>query len=306
MRYTFIVNPNSRSGKGGMIWEMIEPELIKQQVDYECHRTAYPGHAVKLVREITSDGMEHRLVVLGGDGTVNEVVNGISDMSRIILGYIPTGSSNDFARGLGLPKDPLAALSVILNPGHIRSMDVGVLRRAGKDRRFAVSAGIGFDAAICHQAAVTKLKLLLNRLKLGKLTYVVIALNRLFYDRPVKAEVILDDKPAGTFRKVYFVAMMNNPYEGGGFYFCPKAKNDDRKLDVIIISGLPKLAVFLLLPTAYKGWHVHFPGIYLMQGRKVCIRAKRPLAVHTDGEPIYLRREVTAELLEEQIRVMTV
>lgn len=306
MKYIFIVNSNSRSGMGGMVWEVVEPELIKKQVDYEYHRTAYPGHATKLVRRITSDGMEHRLVVVGGDGTVNEVVNGILDLNKIVLGYIPMGSSNDFARGLGIPKDSMMALSVILNPGHIRRMDIGILRRAGKERRFVVSAGIGFDAAICHQAAVSKLKLLLNRLKLGKLTYVIIALNRLLHDKPVRAEVKLDENPVRSYRKVYFVAVMNQPYEGGGFYFCPKAVIDDQKLDVIIIAGLPKLALFLLLPTAYKGWHVHIPGITVAQCRKVSIKTERAQAVHTDGEPVYLRREVSAELLKEQIQVMTV
>ena len=306
MRYTFIVNPNSRSGMGGMIWEVIEPELIKKQIEYECYRTTYPGHATKLVRQITSDGCEHTLVVLGGDGTVNEVINGIENVEKVILGYIPTGSSNDFARGLGLPKDPDKALEVVLHPGQIKKMDVGLLTRAGKERRFAVSTGIGFDAEICHQAAVSGLKVLLNRLKLGKLTYVGIALNRLFHDKPVEAEIILDEGEPKKYKKVYFAAAMNHPYEGGGFYFCPKARSDDGMLDVIVISNLPKLVVLLLLPTAYKGWHVHFPGISVMRCHKVCIRTKRALAVHTDGEPVFLRKEIKAELLKEKIRVLTV
>lgn len=305
MKYTFIVNPNSRSGMGGMIWEVIEPELIKRHVDYECFRTTHPGHAVKLVREITSDHQEHTLAVLGGDGTVNEVINGICDIGKVTLGYIPTGSSNDFARGMKLPQDPVKALEVILNPGEIKKMDVGLLTRAGKERRFAVSTGIGFDAAICHQAAVSKLKVLLNRLKLGKLTYVGIALNRLFHDKPVTAEVRLDNGETKQYQKVYFAAAMNNPYEGGGFYFCPDAENDDGQLDVIIISNLPKLAVLLLLPTAYKGWHVHFPGISVLRCRQVSVRTERALAVHTDGEPLFLRKEIKAELLKEQISVIS-
>lgn len=306
MKFTFIVNPNSRSGMGDMIWEVIEPELLKRQVEYESFLTTYPRHATKLVRQITSDGNEHNLVVLGGDGTINEVINGIADVSKVILGYIPTGSSNDFARSLKLPKEPLEALNIVLNPGQIKKMDVGLLTRAGKERKFAVSTGIGFDAAICHQAAVSKLKVLLNRLNLGKLTYVGIALNRLFHDKPVNAEVLLDDGDKKVYQNVYFAAVMNHPYEGGGFYFCPDARCDDGFLDVIVISNLPKIVVLLLLPTAYKGWHVHFPGISVMKCKKVCIKTDRALAIHTDGEPIFLRNEITADLLSKQIRVMTV
>ena len=303
MKYTFIVNPNSRSGKGAVIWDVIQPELKKRGIDYEAFMTEFPGHGSRIVSDITRDGEEHYIVALGGDGTVNEVVNGIQYLDKTVLGYIPTGSSNDFARGMHLPQDHMQALDVILNSKNIQKMDVGLVTRAGRERRFAVSTGLGFDAAICHQVAVSKLKVFLNKIKLGKLSYVFVALNRLFHDKPVRAEVYLDDEPVRKFDKMYFAAVMNHPYEGGGFYFCPEAVTDDGKLDVLVISGIPKLIVLLLLPTAYKGWHVHFPGITVLQGRKVRIHTNKSLAVHTDGEPLYLRREITAELLPEQLRV---
>ena len=303
MKYTFIVNPNSRSGKGAMIWDEIQPELKKRNVDYEFFMTEYTGHASAIVRELTKDGQEHYLIALGGDGTVNEVVNGIMYLDRCVLGYIPTGSSNDFARGMHLPQDYMQALDVILSSSNIRKMDVGLVTRAGRERRFAVSTGIGFDAAICHQVAVSKLKVFLNKIKLGKLSYVFVALNRLFHDQPVQAEVYLDEEPVRKFNKMYFAAVMNHPYEGGGFYFCPKADVQDGSLDVIVVSGIPKLIVLLLLPTAYKGLHVHFPGVTVLQGKKVRIKTSRSLAVHTDGEPLFLRREITAKLLPEQLSV---
>lgn len=305
MKYTFIINPNSRSGKGGMVWEFIQPELLKRGVDYEYYCTTHTGHATQLAENITSDGEEHNLIVLGGDGTVNEVINGIKDISKVILGYIPTGSGNDFARGMKITKDPIKALEVILHPKEIKKVDIGVLSRAGKKRRFAISAGIGFDAAICHQVAISKYKYILNKLKLGKFSYVFVALNRLFHDKTVNAEVFLDNQSVQTFKKVYFVAFMNQPFEGGGFKFCPKAKADDGKLDVIVISNLPKLIVLMLLPTAFKGWHVLFPGVTVMQGEKVSVIMDQALAIHTDGEPSYLRKSISAELLPAQLRVFT-
>lgn len=305
MKYTFIVNPHARSGMGDVIWKELEPELKKRQVEYECHQTCYATHATKLVAKITEDGNVHTLVALGGDGTVNEVINGIHDLEKVTFGYIPTGSGNDFAKGLKLPIVPLDALKLILNPVKIQKVDVGILTRAGKKRRFAISVGIGFDAAICHQSAVSKLKLRLNRLGLGRLTYVLISLNRLFHDTPVNAMVTLDDHEPRLFRKVYFVTAMNTPYEGGGFKFCPNAQFQDGMLDVIVLAGLPKLIALILLPTAYKGWHVHVPGVSIFGCKKVKVETIRPLALHTDGEPLFLRKEITAELYKSQLRVIT-
>ncbi len=305
MKYTFIINPNSRSGKGGMVWELIHPELLKRGVAYDFYHTNHMGHATQIAEQITSDGKEHNLIVLGGDGTVNEVINGIQDLRKVTLGYIPTGSGNDFARGMKISKDPLKALDTILSPKEIKKVDIGLLSKAGKNRRFAISAGIGFDAAICHQVAISKYKYILNRLRLGKLSYVFVALNRLFHDKTVNAEVFLENQPVQNFKKVYFVAIMNQPFEGGGFKFCPKAKADDRKLDAIVVSSLPRLMVLMLLPTAFKGWHVLFPGVTVMQGEKISVIIDQPLAIHTDGEPSYLRKSISAQLLREQLRVFT-
>ena len=102
------------------------------------------------------------IVALGGDGTVNEVVNGIVRSKDTVLGYIPTGSGNDLAGGLKLPTDPMTSIEHILeNKSHLQ-MNVGVAQVEGQTRRFAVSAGMGWDAAITHEVAVSKLKKLLN------------------------------------------------------------------------------------------------------------------------------------------------
>lgn len=98
--YDFIVNPNARSGLGGRIWKELEQLLKEQKAEYRVHFTKYQRHASRIAEEITTDGEEHTIVVLGGDGTVNEVLNGITELSKVTMGYIPMGSSNDFARYL--------------------------------------------------------------------------------------------------------------------------------------------------------------------------------------------------------------
>lgn len=304
MKYTFIVNPKSRSGKGGVIWNYIKPELKKRRIDCDVFYTEYERHATKLAAQITDDGKEHTLVVLGGDGTVNEVINGIKDCSKVIFGYIPTGSGNDFTRALHLPVKPEEALENILNPKRIVPMDVGMVKCGGKNYRFAVSTGLGFDAAVCHNAEKSRIKTFLNKINLGSLTYLGIALKRLFADPQIEAELTLDNGETMQFPKTYFAAVMNHPYEGGGFCFCPKAKTDDRLLDVIVVSNLPRLKVLMLLPTAFIGKHVLFKGVDVYQCRKACIEMEQKAAVHTDGQPVAVENKLEAELLDEQLRVI--
>ncbi|MEE1086294.1 MAG: diacylglycerol kinase family protein [Schaedlerella sp.] len=304
MTYTFLVNPRSRSGKGMMIWKLVEPELKKKRIKYEVLYTKYERHAEELVRELTSDGEEHTLVVLGGDGTINEVVNGVVYPHKLTLGYIPTGSGNDFTRATKIPKEPMKALENVLNPGKIISLDVGTAYVDDKKYHFAVSAGIGFDAAVCHYVAKSKLKGWLNKLHLGNLVYFGTAISRLFGDKTEYMELSLDDKEPVVFEKAYFAAVMNHPYQGGGFLFCPKAKLDDQILDVIVAANMPKLKVLFLLPTAFLGKHVNFKGIYIYQCKKAEIKMQMKCPVHTDGEPVTTAGCLKTELRTGQIKLM--
>lgn len=303
--YTFIVNPNARSGLGKRVWDKLETILIKEKIDYEIYFTKYQKHATRITEEITSGGKEHIIVALGGDGTVDEVVNGICNFDKTILGYIPIGSSNDFARGLSLPKKPLDALRTVLERPNLHAMNIGELTYKNKVRRFAVSAGIGFDADICHEAVVSHVKLFLNKLKLGKLTYVCIALHRLFVTKPCEVTVSMDEGEPIIFPSTYFVALMNNKYEGGGVKFCPDAKNDDDKLDVLVAANVSKLKVLCLIPLALFGWHTPFKGVHIYTCKNIDIRAAQAMPLHTDGEPIFLQHKISARCLPEKIRVIT-
>lgn len=304
MEYKFIINPKSRSGRGGMVWNLVEPELKKRRIEYQAYYTEYARHAIEITAGITADGQEHTLVVVGGDGTVDEVINGICDCSKVTLGYIPTGSGNDFTRALRLPADIHAALENILDSGKGIPMDIGRVSCGGNVYRFAVSTGIGFDAAVCHRAAASPVKVFLNKLGLGKLTYLVIALQWILLEKPMPAEIQIDGEKNKKFEHTYFMAVMNHPYEGGGFFFCPKADINDRMLDVIVVSDLPKWKILLLLPTAFFGKHVNFKGISIYRCREIKVKMSKQLPIHADGEPIAVGQTIEAALEPEQIQVI--
>ena len=303
--FTFIINPASRSGLGRQVWERLEPVLDRRGISYKAYMTCCQRHATRLARELTADGREQTLVVLGGDGTLNEVVNGIQCFSGTTLGYIPVGSGNDFARFFHFPSDPEEALSLILDchPSYA-DMNIGNLVFRGQEKRFAVSAGLGFDAAICHQAVISRLKPVLNRLHLGKLTYALIALDRLHFLRPARVTVTFDDRTSRSFTDTLFVTVMNHPYEGGGFKFCPGADPCDDRLDVIVVSGISRLKAVLLLLLSQKAAHTGARGIFIRSCRRVRIESDTSLPVHTDGEPVFLQRRMDASLLQERLRVI--
>lgn len=294
--YHFIVNPNARSGLGAVVWRDVEKKLKEEQIEYGVYFTKYQRHATKITTEITSDGEEHTIVALGGDGTVGEIVTGLAFPEKITLGFIPIGSGNDFARGLGISKDWEVALNTVLHSDNHRKLNLGSLTYPNKKRRFGVSSGIGYDAAICHQLIVSKLKKALNKLGLGKLAYVGLSLDRLYHTTPKEMTLILDEEKEIHFEKAYFATAQNLPYEGGGCKFCPDAKPDDDLLDVIVIADIPKLRAIPILLTVFMGKHTKLKGVHLYKCRKAEIHSAAPLPVHSDGEPIFLQRNVTFEV----------
>lgn len=302
--YHFIINPNARSGMGASIWHSMEVILKERGISYQAHFTTKPKQATALAASLTADDKEHTLIVLGGDGSVNEVISGIRDFSKVTFGYIPIGSGNDFARGLQIPKDPKKALELILSHPQGQPMDVGTLRYNGRTKYFAVSAGIGFDADICHEVVISPLKAFLNRLRLGKLTYVCVAFHRLIVTSPCDYTITFDEKEPVTYPKAYFVACMNQPYEGGGVKFGPNAKNDDGMLDLCIVSGISKLKALCLFPMAFLGIHNRFYGVEIRRCKHARIETAKPLPIHTDGEPAFLQNKIEVSCAKEQLHVI--
>lgn len=304
--YHFIVNPNAKTGRGGKIWGQIEKELKTRGIKYTVFFTEHNYHATEIAKSLTFDGIQRNIVVVGGDGTVNEVINGIIKLDSVVLGYIPAGSSNDLARSLGIPSDPIKALECILNPKYFTHMDIGEITYGNNIcRRFDVSSGIGFDAAVCYKVNNSSLKDKLNKLHLGKLVYFAVALQEIFGRKNFKANVIIDDVHKMNFNKVLFMAAMNQKYEGGGFKFCPKAQNNDGKLDLIIADSIAKLRVVAILPTAFKGWHVNFRGIHILRGSKIEVITKERQHVHLDGESGFLQSRVIFKCCSQQLKVIT-
>lgn len=307
--YHVIINPASRSGKGKILWKtVIEPYLMEQRIEYISYFSKGPGDVAGLVRKITQDATPShpkKLVILGGDGTVNETLQGIQDFRSVILSYIPTGSSNDLARDLHIPKDPLEAVKVAFSTGTPHKMDVGcVTFQDNTSHYFAVSCGMGFDAAVCEETNRSAFKKALNKIGLGKLAYFTIAIKQLLAAQRCSCQFTLNNNKTFTISKYLFSASMLHRYEGGGFKFCPDAKADDGVINICTASTkMPRFLILLVLPTAFVGKHYLFPGITPYKAHSIRIKASAPLWIHTDGE--ILRKDDYVEISCER-RALTV
>lgn len=307
--YYFIVNPASRTGMGLQVWKQAEQELKCQNVVYKVYFTKYPRHSIRLTKKLCAKLQgEFTLVVLGGDGTANEVLSAIpaQDLKRITFAYLPSGSSNDLARGLGISSDPVTAIQDILSGKHLLDIDYGNITFPGTStpHRFAVSAGIGFDAAVCREALDSPIKKRLNQFQLGKLSYLVIALKQLIACHTADLTVSIDGSTPMTYRNVFFAAAMNQRFEGGGLPVAPDADPTDHLLSLCIIHDFPKIKAAVILPALMLGGkHTYFKGITLLNCRQAEITASEPLCVHSDGEYRGYHERLVFSCSESTIRV---
>lgn len=276
---------------GRKAWAQAEKHLKLAKVPYRSYMTEYKGHAAKIAADITSPqnlGNEPAtIVVLGGDGTLNEVLNGLRISPNISLCYIPSGSGGDFARAMGLKKAPVKALENIISTGSFRYLDYGVVTYADTHpvhKRFIVSSGIGYDAAVCENINRTKLKKVFNRLHMGKIAYLCIGIKQIVQSKPSNGYIILDGTRRINLRNIRFISSHIHKYEGGGFAFAPKADPSDGKMDLCVVACPTRLRFTLILLASLIGKHNLMGGANIYRCSEAEIHTEIPLFVHTDGE----------------------
>ena len=300
----FIVNPSSSSRKGMQIWEETEALLLERDAEYECILLHAPGDARHAAGKLCALKKAVTAVIVGGDGTINEFLQGLTSFDHITFAFIPTGSGNDFARGLHLPSDPRDAVDMILDGSHVRNINIGLVTTDEGERSFAVSSGIGFDAAVCYESRQSQTKQLLNHMKQGKMIYTVNALRLILGMKQQSARLLLDGKKLISFDKVWFIAAMNTRYEGGGYMFAPKASPVDDKLDVFVAEGIPRWKIPFLLPLAYRGKHTGFKGVHIYRCSKAMVQYQEKACIHADGEHAGFSRKVTFSLRAKRLRTI--
>lgn len=297
--YHFIMNPKASSGKGMKAWKIIEEILQKEQVAYQAHVLGSAQETVHLVQSLTSKREDCHIVVLGGDGTINAVLNGIVDFEHTKLSCIRTGSGNDFARNVGVTKNVSAAINHLIHTPEHSCLDYGmttyVTENGEKSRRFAISNGVGYDADICEEVGRSKLKRILNWAKLGKLVYVMVGIKQIFTRKNSGAMIYMDDAEPIQIPHLFFVVGMIHEKEGGGVPFCPQANAADGMLDVCLVRQMPKLKLLLAVIMVYMKQHYRFRNITAHRCKKLSVVLDEGQWFHVDGEVPEKIKEISME-----------
>ncbi|WP_221565429.1 diacylglycerol kinase family protein [Alkalihalobacillus sp. TS-13] len=280
--YGFIVNKHSGSGRGAKIWREVESILEARQIPYCYRTTCHRGHGTQLTFELLQENDPKVIVAVGGDGTVNEVLNALVG-SNVPLGVLPAGSGNDLCRELDIPLNWRMALDNLLE-GRVRSIDVGeVLKHNGEPRYYSTVAGIGFDGQVALATNESKYKGIMNTLRMGKVSYVLSVLNVLWGYSPSNLTLTIDGENR-TFSNVWLVAVANSSFYGGGMRISPAAKADDGWLDVCIVSNVSKWELLKLFPQVYKGKHIDHHFVETFCCKEIQVESDVPYIIHADGE----------------------
>jgi diacylglycerol kinase (ATP) len=278
---TFIVNPTAGGGRAARLVPWLRERIASAEGalgQATVTVTTRAGDAEALAARAAADGVE-RVVAAGGDGTVQEVVNGLlaaGDAPSSSLGVLPVGTGNDLARSLDLPRRAEDAWAVAVG-GETRRIDIARARNGTRARWFASAGGIGFDAQVAAAMATR------SGWQRGAAGYLLTTLSELRRFNNRRIRLTLDDESAE--HSVLFVAIANGAYYGGGMRIAPDAAADDGSLDVCIVGDITRMTAIRQLPNLYRGTHVNHPAVALARARRVIVEGSAETLAHLDGEP---------------------
>jgi YegS/Rv2252/BmrU family lipid kinase len=287
VKLSLIVNPAAGGGRAGRALRDVRARMEQLGLQYHVQPTRNLDHARELARAATAAG--ETAVAFGGDGVIGAVADALRD-SPGLLGILPGGRGNDFARALGIPLDPRAACAVLAT-GTTRSLDLGEV--GGRTFVGIASCGIDADAnRIANRASLVR----------GNLVYSYAALRALAQWEPATFTIAIDGGRPHTITG-YTIAAANSTSYGGGMRLAPGARLDDGMLEIVVITQMTKLRFLTLLPTVFWGGHVSHDGVEVLEGHTVEIAASRPLEVYADGDPI-AQLPVTVRALPGAVRAL--
>lgn len=315
-----ILNPHAGRGTAAQLKPSVLRALQDQGLEFDLVETTEPGEGVRLARKAAEAGYAS-IVVVGGDGTVHEAVNGLllagAGPDDVTLGIVPVGSGNDFVKmfhpstgsGHRVPAESLAVACRRIAQGRTRVVDIGRVSelisggrviyslKEARLRYFVNALGMGFDALVALETQkITWLT--------GLPLYLVAVMRTLTLRYHTPHMDIHLDRERITSQPTTLVAIGNGRCQGGGFWLTPDAELDDGQFDLAIARRLTRLGILRLLPDVMQGTHIDKEPVTMARGRHVIIDTAYPLPVQADGEMLATRAtHLEAEIVPRRLRV---
>ena len=267
-KYFFIINPTAKNGRVMTIWQQVASELENRIVSYDYAVSTSEENVSELAESAAKKG--YIVVGVGGDGTVSRIAGALVGKNAI-FGLIPAGTGNDFARTFAIPKEPLAAVEVLLQ-GKTTPIDLGCIN----GRYFCNVIGAGLDAQVVEDA-----NKVFKRFS-GSLAYLLALMRQLFIYRPRRVKITMNDQKI--YVNAWLIAVANARYYGSGMMVAPQADPRDGYLDVVVVQNISLFHFLRLFPLVYKGLHINHGAVRKWRTMQLRVESEEPLAIQVDGE----------------------
>lgn len=284
----FIINPRSGVDRVKALQETISRHLDHSKYSYEIAYTQYAKHGTELARTAAANNVAI-VVAVGGDGSVNDIICGLRDTPDVKLAIIPKGSGNGLARTLGIPLDPVRAMSVI-NKGRAEKIDLGI----ANDIIFSSNIGVGFDALVARKFSKSRRR--------GMAVYSWIVTKHLWTYKEWEWELEIDGMPL--CKKAFILTVANAQQFGYNFKIAPVADLQDGLFDVVIIKKFPKIIGGLIALKAFNGTLLKSRFVEHYKGKNITIRQKGLTLMQADGDVHSCNEKIKVSMLPKALSVL--
>ncbi len=302
-RYFVILNPVAGKGNGEHVKPQIEKRLTELGINYSLVETERIGHATVLAKQAALEGFDV-VVAAGGDGTVNETINGLMELQTNgkrtpIMAVLPVGRGNDFAYSMGIPTELEASCRLLADDPQVK-IDLGRVKSElfPDGLYFGNGVGVGFDAVVGFVAAKLPIS--------GMLSYLVAALKTMFlyYNAPL---IRLEMEDAVWEVNSLMLSVMNGRRLGGSFMLAPESSHNDGKFDIVVTQGMSRGQMLGVMGKIMKGTHASDPHVKTTRTGKIKVTALNgTLPGHADGVTLCEEgHEISVEILPEALTIIT-
>lgn len=280
-KVVFIVNEHAGNGRGKKVWLKWKKNI---SFPYTYFKTERNGHATEIARNCATTSEDELLIVaVGGDGTIHEIVVGITEYPHVRLGVISAGSGNDFGRAFSVFQTVEQLDQYVHSTYHFEKIDIGLLTTEEANYPIVNNAGFGFDAKVAYSVNRSKWKKRLNTVGLGKLIYLLFVIKELITFSRFSFSLHSKEKKV-MYNNVWFIVVCNQPYFGGGMKISPDSNPQDNLLEMTVVYNLARWKLLFIFGTVFFGKHTKYKEVVQFQASDYTIIMHDEVFGHVDGE----------------------